>query len=154
MLKEGTEAPAFETQLDTGETFRLADQRGQRNVVLYFYPKDFTMGCTREACSFRDEYDEVEKYDAVIIGVSTDSAESHQRFRERHDLPFPLIADQDRRLVKLYDAVGLLPFMTARVTYVIDKQGVIRRAVRHDLNIGAHLTDVLEALQAIEHVRA
>jgi peroxiredoxin Q/BCP len=150
MLKEGTQAPEFEATLDSGETLRLADLRGKQNLVLYFYPKDFTMGCTREACSFRDNYGEVTKYDAMLVGVSTDSVDSHQRFRERHELPFPLIADTDKTLVRLFDADGLFGITTARVTYVIDKQGVIRDAFRHDFAIGRHLSDVLEALRAIE----
>lgn len=150
MLKEGTPAPEFEAPLDNGETLRLADLRGKQNLVLYFYPKDFTMGCTREACSFRDNYDEVTKFDAKLVGVSTDSIDSHQRFREQHGLPFPLIADPDKTLVRLFDAEGLFGIMTARVTYVIDKQGIIRDAFRHDLAIGRHLEDVLDALRAIE----
>ena len=150
MLKEGTEAPAFEATMSGGETFRLSAYQGRKNVVLYFYPKDFTPGCTREACAFRDNYDELSNYDALIVGVSTDSEESHDRFRERHELPFPLIPDPEKRLVKLYEAEGLLGFMTARVTYVIDKEGTIRRTIRHDLNVGAHLPEVIGALQSIQ----
>jgi peroxiredoxin Q/BCP len=150
MLKEGTVAPDIEAPGDGGGTIRLADYRGKKNVVLYFYPKDFTPGCTREACSFRDNYAEVEKYDAVIVGVSADSVDSHDRFRDRHNLPFPLVSDPDKAIVRAYDADGLLGLTTARVTYVIDKEGVIRRAFRHDLMISRHLTDVLDALQQIE----
>jgi len=154
MLKEGTEAPAFQGAMDGEGTFRLADYRGQKNVVLYFYPKDFTPGCTREACAFRDNYADVEQYDAVIVGVSTDSTDSHGRFRERHELPFPLVSDPEKRIVRLYDADGLLGFMTARVTYVIDKQGVIRAALRHDFAVGKHLPEVLDALRAIDPAKA
>jgi peroxiredoxin Q/BCP len=153
MLKEGTPAPDFETTLDTGERFSLAQQRGRQNIVLYFYPKDFTMGCTREACTFRDNYDEIKEYDAMIIGVSTDSDDSHQRFREKHELPFPLIADPEKKLVKLYDTEGFMGLATARVTYVIDKEGNIKRAIRHDLAIGRHLTDVIDALREIQPAR-
>jgi peroxiredoxin Q/BCP len=150
MLKEGTPAPDFETTLDTGERFSLSEQMGKQNIVLYFYPKDFTMGCTREACAFRDNYSQVEQYDAVIIGVSADSAESHQRFRKEHELPFPLIADPEKELIRMYDAIGFLGLTTARITYVIDKQGTIAAAMRHDLAIGRHLTDVLEALRSLQ----
>ena len=150
MLKVGTSAPEFEATLDSGEAFRLADERGRRNVVLYFYPKDFTPGCTREACAFRDSYDEVAQHDAVILGVSTDSVESHRAFRDKHELPFPLIPDPAKRLVKLYEAQGLLGLMTARVTYVIDKQGVIGAAFRHDFTVSRHLPEVLDALQQIQ----
>lgn len=149
MLKEGTAAPDFEAQLDSGDTFRLRDHKGQKNVVLYFYPKDFTPGCTREACAFRDNYSDVEQHNAVIIGVSTDSADSHRAFRERHDLQFPLIPDPEKRVVKLYDADGFLGITTARITYVIDKEGTIRGALRHDFAIGRHLPEVLDTLQSI-----
>lgn len=149
MLKEGTTAPDFEAQLDTGETFRLSDYRGRKHVVLYFYPKDFTPGCTREACTFRDNYAAVQQHDAVIVGVSTDSADSHRAFRERHRLPFPLIPDPEKRVVRLYDADGFLGLTTARITYVIDKAGAIRAALRHDFAIGRHLPEVLAALQSL-----
>jgi peroxiredoxin Q/BCP len=154
MLQTGIEAPQFEGAMDGTGTFRLSDYRGTKNVVLYFYPKDFTPGCTREACTFRDNYSQVEQYDAVIVGVSTDSAESHERFRERHELPFPLVSDPNKRIVRMYDADGLLGLMTARVTYVIDKEGVIRKALRHDFAVGRHLPEVLDALRAIEPAKA
>lgn len=154
MLKEGTAAPDFEAELENGDAFKLADYRGRKNVVLYFYPKDFTPGCTREACTFRDNYGEVEQYDAVIVGVSADSAESHQEFRQKHELPFPLIPDPDKRVIKLYDADGLFGLMTARATYVIDKAGVVRAALRHDFAVSRHLPEVLDALRAIEGVPA
>ncbi|MDZ4279039.1 MAG: peroxiredoxin [Dehalococcoidia bacterium] len=150
MLKEGAAAPDFEATLSNGETFRLADHQGRKNVVLYFYPKDFTPGCTREACAFRDSYEDVERYDAVIVGVSNDSAESHDAFAKKHELPFPLIPDPEKRIISSYDAIGLLGLTTARVTYVIDKEGVVRAAIRHDLAVGRHLPEVLEALASIE----
>ena len=150
MLREGTRAPDFEGATDGEVVFRLGDYKGRKNVVLYFYPKDFTPGCTREACTFRDNYSEVEQYDAVIVGVSTDSPESHRSFRERHELPFPLVSDPGKQIVRLYDADGLLGLTTARVTYVIDKEGVIRAALRHDFAVGRHLPEVLDALRSIE----
>jgi len=146
MLKPGTPAPDFTATLDDGSTFRLADCRGRKNVVLYFYPKDFTPGCTAEACSFRDNYGAIAAYDAIIIGVSGDPADRHAAFRETHALPFPLIADPDGKLRELYDARGWIPWMPPRVTYVIDKEGVIRAALRHDFRVTAHVPEVLEAL--------
>ena len=154
MLKEGTPAPEFEAELGNGERVRLADYRGQKNVVLYFYPKDFTSGCTREACIFRDNYAEVEELDAVIIGVSADSADSHDAFREKHQLPFGLIPDPEKRIIKLYEAGGFLGLMTARVTYVIDKDGVVRAAMRHDFSVSQHLPGVIDALRSIQDVPA
>ncbi len=150
MLKPGTPAPDFTATLDDGTLFRLADERGKRHVVLYFYPKDFTPGCTAQACSFRDNYDAIRAKGALVIGVSADDADSHARFRERHDLPFPLVADTDGRLRELYDVKGRLPFLQPRVTYVIDKEGIIRAALRHDLRVGAHVPEVLEALERLE----
>jgi peroxiredoxin Q/BCP len=150
MLREGATAPDIDVELDDGTRFRLSEQKGKKNVVLYFYPKDFTPGCTREACAFRDNYADVQQYDAIIVGVSTDSAEQHKAFRERHGLPFPLIPDPDKRVVRAYDADGLFGITTARVTYVIDKQGVIRAALRHDFAVGRHLPEVMDALREIE----
>jgi peroxiredoxin Q/BCP len=154
MLKEGTTAPEFEGILDDGSTFNLADFRGKKNVVLYFYPKDFTPGCTKEACNFRDEIEDIEEHGAVVVGVSKDTADSHRRFREQHKLPFPLVADPDKRIIKLYEAEGLLGLTTARVTYIIDKEGKIRKAFRHDLDIGKHLADTHAALESVERAKA
>jgi peroxiredoxin Q/BCP len=122
MLKQGTVAPDFTGTLDDGSKFELAAQRGEKNVVLYFYPKDFTPGCTAQACSFRDNYDEIAKFDAVVVGVSSDGEASHSSFKEKHELPFPLIADPGKQIHRMYGAVGLIPWITPRVTYVIDKQ--------------------------------
>lgn len=150
MLKEDTTAPDFETTLDDGTPFRLSEMRGHKNVVLYFYPADFTGGCTAQACSFRDNYDTVKGFDAIIVGVSGDSQEKHVSFREKHNLGFPLIADEDRSIAALYEIKSSLPGVRPRITYVIDKQGVIRSAFRHDLAIGKHLSDTLDALENIE----
>jgi peroxiredoxin Q/BCP len=150
MLKPGTTAPDFTATLDDGTAFDLAAFRGQKNVVLYFYPKDFTAGCTAQACSFRDNYGAIGKHDAVLFGISGDGEASHTRFKERYELPFPLIADPDKAVHRLYEAVGLIPWMTPRITYVIDKQGVIRDAIRHDFRVKEHIPDVVKALEAIE----
>ena len=153
MLQLGSPAPEFTATLDSGETFRLADLRGKKNVVLYFYPKDETAGCVREACQFRDRYAAFRELDAVIVGASTDSAESHQRFREHHKLPFPLIADTDKRISRLFDARGLFG-RPVRVTYIIDKDGVVRGAFQHDVLIGKHVGDTLERLAELQGVPA
>ena len=150
MLKPGTEAPQFTATLDDGATFDLSAYRGEKHVVLYFYPKDFSAGCTAQACSFRDNYAALEQHDALIVGISGDGEASHTAFRERHELPFPLIADPGKHVHKLYEAVGMIPWITPRITYVIDKQGVIRSAIRHDFRVKEHVPEVLEALEAIE----
>jgi len=150
MLAVGSTAPDFSATLDDGTPFKLSEFRGKQNVVLYFYPKDFTPGCTKEACSFRDSYDEIAAYDAIIFGVSGDDTSSHARFRETHRLPFPLIPDPDKAIIKLYEAKGTFGLMTARATYVIDKMGVIRAAIRHDFRVGEHVPEVLAALEAFQ----
>ena len=150
MLKTGTPAPNFTATLEDGSPFELASFRGTQNIVLYFYPKDFTAGCTAQACSFRDNYDAIAAYDALIFGVSGDSETTHASFKEKHELPFPLIADPGRSVHKLYEATGLIPWMTPRLTYVIDKAGAIRAAIRHDFRVKAHVPEVIEALKALE----
>ncbi|MEK7250305.1 MAG: peroxiredoxin [Bacteroidota bacterium] len=153
LLKEGDTAPNFTSQLCTGETVSLSDYRGKNNVVLFFYPKDFTPGCTKEVCSFRDNYGEVKKYDAVLLGVSYENQSSHQSFIAKHHLPFPLISDLDKSISKAYGTAtrfgGLIPG-AKRVTYVIDKQGVIRSVLHHEVLIGKHLDGVMEALRKLE----
>lgn len=154
MLAVGTTAPDFTATLDDGATFHLADYRGQKNVILYFYPRDFTRGCTKEACSLRDNYAAVQERGAIIVGVSSDGVDAHLSFRDHYRLPFPLIADPERKVIDLYDARGIVKWLTARVTYVIDKEGMIRAAFHHELLIGRHTTKILEALSEIEGIRA
>ena len=149
MLKTGKPAPDFTATLDDGSEFTLSANRGQKHVVLYFYPKDFTPGCTAEACSFRDNYGAIAAHDAIIVGVSGDDSDSHTSFKAEHELPFPLLSDPDGKLRDLYDAKGWIPWMTPRVTYVIDKEGIIRAAMRHDFNVTAHVPEVLEALEKL-----
>jgi peroxiredoxin Q/BCP len=104
-LEAGDRAPAFALRDQDGQTHRLKDYAG-RTVVLYFYPRDDTPGCTKEACSFRDEHAAITGEGAAVLGVSTDDAESHQRFRVKHDLPFPLLVDEDARVATSYGAWG------------------------------------------------
>jgi peroxiredoxin Q/BCP len=150
MLKPGTPAPSFTATLDDGSRFDLAEWRGMKHVVLYFYPKDFTGGCTAQACSFRDNYSLIDQHEAIIVGVSGDTEGTHASFKDRYELPFPLAADTDRHIHRLYEAVGLIPWITPRITYVIDKAGVIRSAIRHDFRVKEHVPAVIEALEAIE----
>ena len=152
LLSVGERAPDFETTLTTGEIIRLSQFAGRKNVVLYFYPKDFTSGCTREACAYRDAYRDIIALDAVLFGVSADSGESHRRFISAQALPFPLISDSSGSLARAYGVIrlwGLLPY-PKRVTYVIDKGGVIRLAAHHEFDIGRHVADVFAALNNLE----
>jgi len=149
MLEVGTKAPLFEAPLDDGSTFRLSDLAGEKNVVLYFYPKDFTAGCTREACDFRDGDASIRAYDAVTIGISRDSVESHRAFKARYSLTFPIASDIDASIHDLYEVKPMIGFVRPRITYVIDKAGIIRAAFRHDIAIGRHLPDTIAALESM-----
>lgn len=151
-LKVGDMAPDFEAQTDSGETVRLSDFRGQR-VVLYFYPKDDTPGCTTQACGFRDHYPEVEAANAVVLGVSPDDVASHQKFKAKYDLPFPLLVDTDHRIAEQYGVWGEKKmfgktFMgVIRSHFVIDEEGRIV-----DMHINVRPADSVElALQALQH---
>ena len=132
-----------------GTTIRLSDYRGRKNVVLYFYPKDFTAGCTAEACTFRDAYDELHRQDTEVIGVSTDSGDSHDRFAQRYGLRFPLLSDPQGTIAGAYGALGALRALLGaaqRITFVIDKNGVIRGAFHHELRVSRHLQQVRDLL--------
>ena len=150
MLRVGDAAPDFDAVLDDGTPFRLSSLRGTRNVVLYFYPADFTGGCTAEACSFRDSDAAIRAHDAVIVGVSADSAESHRAFKQQHALPYPIVSDEDGSLRRTYEVVSKLPKVRPRITYVIDKQGIIRGAFRHDILVKKHASDALRTLEQIQ----
>jgi thioredoxin-dependent peroxiredoxin len=149
MLKVGTEAPPFEAVASNGTTVRLSDYRGQKNVVLFFYPKDFTKVCTAEVCGFRDMYKDLSGKDTEVIGVSLDSDASHEKFAAEHKLPYPLVADKGRKLAKSYEAVGGLGGIigiTKRVTYVIDKNGKIVGAFDGTFDESPHLGGVRETV--------
>jgi peroxiredoxin Q/BCP len=153
MLKVGQQAPAFDVTASDGKRIRLEDFRGKKNVVLYFYPKDFTRVCTTETCGFRDMYDDLVTHkDTEIIGVSLDSDDSHKRFATEHRVTFPLIADKDRSLAKSYEAIGPLRGLLGivkRVTFVIDKQGTIRAILEAELSADTHLNGVKAALEKL-----
>ncbi len=152
MLKPGDKAPAFQGHAADGSLVRLDDFLGKQNVVLYFYPKDFTAVCTREACLFRDAHEELAAADTVVIGVSLDDQASHRRFADEHRLNFVLLSDQDKAISRAYGAIGLLGGlldMARRVTFLIDKQGIIRGVFHHELSASKHLDSVRQALAAM-----
>ena len=132
-LKKGDAAPDFDTVDDAGNRVHLADLKGKR-VVLYFYPKDNTTGCTAQACAFRDSYPQIQEKNAVVLGVSPDSAKSHQSFRSKYDLPFPLLIDADKKIAEAYDVwreksmYGRKYMGILRSHFVIDEQGKIADA--------------------------
>ena len=151
-LKAGDLAPLFVAQTSGGGQVSLADFRG-KNVILYFYPRDHTPGCTKEACGFRDQFAAFQRQGAIILGVSTDSAKSHDRFVGKLTLPFPLLADEDKKIVETYGVWGQKSFLGRkymgihRVTFLIGPEGRIRK-IWLKVKPNTHATEVLEALSA------
>lgn len=148
MLANGRKAPDFELQDQDGKKQTLKALLKDGPLILYFYPADFTPGCTKEACSFRDLHQELLKAKLRVVGVSPQDVASHRRFADKHDLNFPLLADPDKTVVKAYDLDGPLGFGVRRGTYLIGKEGTIRDSVLADLRIGAHEAFVKKALEA------
>jgi thioredoxin-dependent peroxiredoxin len=147
----GDKAPDFTLPSQSGEPVRLYDRIGQRVVVLYFYPKDDTRGCTAEACAFRDSHEVFTDAGAEVIGVSSDSVKQHAAFADKHDLPFTLLADAGGKVRKTYRVPAALGFMPGRVTYVIDRDGTVRHVFNSMMNIGGHIK---EALEVVRHLQA
>jgi peroxiredoxin Q/BCP len=149
MLNEGDAAPDFETRDAEGNTVKLSDLRG-RKVVLYFYPKDDTPGCTKEACSFRDSFAEFGRRGIEVLGVSTDDEKSHRKFAEKFSLPFKLLADTDHRVADLYGVYGEKQFAgrtymgVSRKTFLIDEEGRLRK-VFDKVKVDEHADEVLKA---------
>jgi peroxiredoxin Q/BCP len=144
VVEEGKPAPDFELPSDNGETVRLSDLRG-RPVVLYFYPKDDTPGCTRQACGIRDAYREFEQAGAVVLGVSADTQASHERFKTKYSLPFTLLADPEHKLGQPYGVAREGKSSYERSTFVIDADGNVARIMR-SVNPDRHAGEVLAAL--------
>jgi len=146
--KVGDPAPDFEGPTSNGKTLGLKDFLGKKNVVLYFYPKDDTPGCTKEACSFRDNLETVRSTDTEIVGVSLDSAASHRRFAEKYRLSFPLISDEERRIATAYGVLGDKGNSTRRATFIIDKKGKIVK-IFPKVDVARHTEEVLEVLKEL-----
>lgn len=138
MLKTGADAPDFELESVDGGTVRLQELLAKGPVVLYFYPADFTPGCTKQACMFRDIHSELSTAGIQVIGTSPQSPEQHRRFREQYNLPFPLLSDSDKGVIRLYDTDGPFGLGVRRTTYLIDRDGKIADRLRADINIGRH----------------
>jgi peroxiredoxin Q/BCP len=150
LVEEGKPAPDFELKSDDGETVKLSSLRG-KPVVLYFYPKDDTPGCTAQACGIRDAYGEFQRAGAVVLGVSPDNESSHVKFREKYELPFTLLADTDHSVSEQYGVWGEKKFAgksylgVKRSTFVIDADGTVK-TVLHDVKPATHADEVLAAL--------
>lgn len=154
MPTEGQRAPDFALPATGGKTISLSDFRGIKNVVLYFYPKDDTPGCTKEACFFRDVQSEFDAAGAAILGVSVDSIKSHEKFASKHNLLFPLLSDEDKTVVQAYGVwkeksmYGRSYMGTERATFVIDKDGIIRK-VWPEVKVEGHIDEVLEFVRSM-----
>ncbi|MDP6458351.1 MAG: peroxiredoxin [Candidatus Bathyarchaeota archaeon] len=148
-FKVGTKSPDFTLKDQDSDPVSLSDYKGKSNVVLFFYPKDFSPGCTAEARGFRDIYEDIIDLDAVVIGVSGDSIESHKRWADRHMLPFTLLSDPKRKIQFLYGATKAFGLLPGRYTFVIDKGGVIRHIFTSEINMKKHIAVSLKALREI-----
>lgn len=145
-IKVGDTAPDFTLLSQNGSSVSLRDFQGKA-VVLYFYPKDNTPGCTAESCAFRDQYEVFKAAGAEVIGVSGDSPESHQKFATQHRLPFTLLSDKDNQVRKLYGATAAFGLFPGRVTYVIDQKGVVQYIFDSMFNFKGHVEEALKTLQ-------
>ena len=138
MLKVGDVAPEFILPDENGDEVSLSARLQESAVILYFYPADFTPGCTREACAIRDIHDDIASVGLEVIGVSPQDEESHRKFKEEHNLPFTLISDPDKIAIRMYDADGPMGFGVRRITYLISQGQKIQGALCADLKIGKH----------------
>lgn len=148
-LTPGNPAPEFELPDHEGVIHRLSDYRGQK-VLVYFYPKDNTPGCTKEACGLRDSYGDFQAADIIILGISYDDSESHQQFREQHDLPFTLLSDLTKEVAAAYGTKGRYP-LASRRSFLIDEEGLIVHIIR-DVDVTTHSQDVLRLFREAETI--
>jgi thioredoxin-dependent peroxiredoxin len=145
----GDQAPDFTLATQSGKPVSLHDFRNEKAVVLYFYPKDDTTGCTAEACAFRDSYEVFKDAGAEVIGVSSDSEASHQHFAGKHSLPFILASDPKGVTRKLYGVANTLGIIPGRVTYIIDKQGIVRHVFSSQFSLEKHITESIKTIQLL-----
>ena len=149
-IKVGDRAPDFTIKNQRGEPVSLKDYLGKKAVVLYFYPKDNSPGCTKEACKFRDSYEDFKDAGAEVIGVSSQSVESHSIFSTSFNLPFSLLSDEDGRVRSLFGVPSSLSLIPGRVTYVIDKEGIVRLIFSSQLDPERHVEEALQILKSLK----
>lgn len=149
-VQVGEKAPDFTLPSQSGEPVRLHDRLGERVIVLYFYPKDDTSGCTAEACAFRDSHEVFTDAGAEVIGVSSDSVSRHAAFAGRHKLPFTLVSDQGSQVRKSYGVPAVLGLLPGRVTYVIDRTGTVRHVFNSMTKISRHVEDALKVVRQLQ----
>jgi peroxiredoxin Q/BCP len=148
-IKLGDKAPSFVLPSHSGGVVSLRDFLGSKHVVLFFYPKDNSPGCKAQACGFKDNYEKFDKSDAEVIGISSDHTESHKRFSSSNQLPFKLLSDEGGRVRKLYRVPKTLGLIPGRVTYVIDKKGIVRHIFSAQFSPRKHVEEALQALKSI-----
>jgi peroxiredoxin Q/BCP len=149
-LAVGDKAPDFSLPSTQGKALSLAElSAGQKAVVLYFYPKDETPGCTVEACTFRDSYDVFAEAGAAVVGVSSDSLESHERFKSKHQLPMTLLSDAEGQVRRLFGVKSTLGLMPGRATFVLDGKGVVRHVFVSQLRAGKHVEEALAVVKKL-----
>jgi peroxiredoxin Q/BCP len=146
----GNEAPDFTLISASGQNVSLKDYIGKKNIVLYFYPKDNTPGCTREARAFRDNYEIFKEMGAEVIGISSDSLEKHQEFVKKHNLPFVLLSDEEKKARTQFGVPSTLGLIAGRVTYIIDKKGVVRHIFSSQFQPTKHIDEAIDFLKKLE----
>lgn len=148
----GSHIPSFSLPDQDGKNFNINSAVGQKNLVIYFYPKDDTPGCTKEACTFRDQYETFREAGAEVIGISSDDVDSHKKFALKHRLTFPLLSDEGGKVRKQFGVpANLLGLLAGRVTYVVNKQGIVVHVFNSQSQSEKHITEALKALAAINH---
>jgi peroxiredoxin Q/BCP len=149
-VKVGDKAPDFTLPSQMGDNVKLSEYLGKKNIVLYFYPKDESTGCTKEACSFRDNYQELTNLGAEVLGISGQSIESHKSFATHYGLPFILLADVDNKVRELYGVPSTMGVLPGRVTYIIDKQGIVRSIFISQTHAERLVEEAKKALKEIQ----
>ena len=149
-VKVGDRAPSFTLPNQSDTPVNLDDFLGQKPIILYFYPKDDTPGCTAESCAFRDSYEIFQKAEAEVIGISADTSASHQQFAAKYRLPFTLLSDQDNRVRNLYGVPATLFVLPGRVTYVIDQQGIVRHIFSSQFAADRHVQEALNVIRKLD----
>jgi peroxiredoxin Q/BCP len=149
-VKVGDKAPDFKLPSQMGDKVTLSEFFGKKNIVLYFYPKDESIGCTKEACTFRDSYEELTNLGAEVLGVSGQSVESHKSFATHYGLPFILLSDESNTVRKLYGVPSTMGLIPGRVTYIIDKKGIVRNIFSSQTQAQRHVEEAKKTLVQLE----
>lgn len=149
-IQKGDKCPSFKLPNQNGDEVNIDDLIGKNNLVIYFYPKDETAGCTQQACSFRDAYEDFKEIGAEVIGISSDSIDSHNAFAKNHNLPFILLADKQKKVRKLFGVPSnLLGIIPGRVTYIVDKKGVVQGVFNSQTKFNQHVKEAKEVLKGL-----